>query len=118
MRIASSTTVRHAIAVVWTGCLLGIGQLGCAPAGVDESDPPVTKPSSPESRATQARLEQLFSRSPKNLRVHALTDGSQYVEVVSGFRHATVVTVTDAGVKSHCVTSTDDALRLLQERTP
>jgi hypothetical protein len=109
------TTVRHAIALVWTGCLLGIGQLGCAPAGVDDSVQPVTEPSAPEGSA-HARLEQVFSRSPKNLRVHALADGTKYVEVVSGFRHATVVTLTDAGVKSHCVTSTDDALRLLEGR--
>jgi len=106
-------TVRLSMHALWMLGLLGLGQLGCAPAEVDN---PLPQSPADRSDPSHARLQRVLSRAPENLRLHALKDGTQYVEVVSGFQHATVVTISDAGVKTSCVTNADDAVRLLDGR--
>ena len=112
------TSTRPRMPVRGAICLLGLCQtLACAPA---ESDAPRGSASVAVAPATPLDRAQVFrqlSRGPGNLRTHTLGDGGHFVEVVSGFQHATVVVATDAGVESHCVTSADEALRLL-ERGP
>jgi hypothetical protein len=100
-------------------CLMGLCQtLACA--SPESEDTPRGRGAAAVAPATpldHAQVARALSRSPRDLRTHVLGDGTQFVEVVSGFQHATVVVATDAGVESHCVTSADEARKLLEGRT-
>jgi hypothetical protein len=96
--------------------LLAVSQgLACAPVTTDE--PPASSTAADAGVApVRAMLDRALSRSPHNLRVHTLRDGTEVAEVVGGFQHATVVRRTDAGLESHCLTDADEAARLLEGR--
>ena len=112
------TSTRLCMPVLGAICLLALCQtLACA---APESEAPRGRASAAIAPATEldrAQVIRALSRGPRDLRTHALGDGTQFVEVVSGFQHATVVVATDAGIESHCVTSSDEALRLLEGRS-
>lgn len=86
---------------------------GCAPV---ETEAPAAAAGRDGGAPENLQLERSLSRGPQNLKRHVLGDGTEYVEVVRGFQHATVVVVGDAGLEGHCVTRADEALQLLGGR--
>ena len=110
MRVRMMSVRFFPIAPVLIG-LIGLCQTaGCAPV---ETDVPLSVASRDGGASENLQLERSLSRGPHNLKRHVLGDGTEYVEVVQGFQHATVVVVRDAGLEKHCVTHADEALQLL-----
>jgi hypothetical protein len=94
--------------------LIGVCQTaGCAPL---ELEVPVAATTADGGASRNLQLERSLSRGPQNLKHHVLGDGTEYVEVMRGFQHATVVVIGDAGLEGHCVTNADEALSLLGGR--
>jgi hypothetical protein len=61
-------------------------------------------------------LEEQLSHAPTNLHGIERDDGVQYVRVVNGFQHATMVVRTaDGALEQHCVDDARAALRLLDQ---
>lgn len=97
-------------ALVLSG-LIGVSEVtGCAPV---ETDVPLSAAARDGGGSENLQLERSLSRGPDNLKRHVLGDGTEYIEVMRGFQHATVVVVRDAGLQGHCVTHADEAVQLL-----
>lgn len=88
---------------------------GCEPVGVDESR--ASAESADAGAVARARIMRALARTPENVRMHRLDDGTQLAEIVGGFQHATIVTKGDAGLEHHCLTDPEEAVRLLEGRS-
>jgi hypothetical protein len=108
----------------------------CAQEGAVESAPAVTTPSLGAPPAAQApaaasarepgreaavvpvahRVRAALSRDPAGLRSVKSDDGLTHIEVVGGFRHATIAArKADGTLHTECVTDADRAEQLLGE---
>ncbi|MET0343929.1 MAG: hypothetical protein ABW252_23140 [Polyangiales bacterium] len=86
----------------------------CEPVGVDATR---ADESADAGAVARARIMRALSRTPENVRMHRLDDGSHLAEIVSGFQHATIVTKGDAGLEHHCLTDPEEAVRLIEGRS-
>ncbi|MET0286818.1 MAG: hypothetical protein ABW352_20215 [Polyangiales bacterium] len=90
----------------------GLG-LGVLLAHCASSEPSKVSPARTEQALENVRRD--LSRAPAGLRERRLRDGTQVVQVESGFRHATIVTrAADGTRKARCVNEASEAEAMLR----
>ena len=94
----------------WTATAALALAAACEPVGLDGA---IASADPADAGAAVARARVMLARTPENMRMHRLSDGTQLAEIVRGFQHATIVTKSDAGLERHCLTDPEEAVRVI-----